>query len=104
MAPTVNMHQAKSSLSKLVADLESGAEKEIVISRNGKPVAKLVPMEQPAKKRRLLGIAEGKFGKLDEDWFREWQALDEVIWKGVLDEPIDPDERIPAEQAKKKSA
>ena len=104
MAPTVNMHEAKTGLSKLVADIESGAEQEIILARNGKPVARLVPIEQPVKKRRLLGIAEGKFGKLDEEWYREWQALDEVIWKGVLDEPIDPDERVAAEQARKKSA
>lgn len=103
--PTVNMHEAKTRLSKLVAEIESGKEAEIILARNGRPVARLVPIEQPRKKKnRLLGIAEGKFGNLDEEWFKEWQALDEVIWKGVLDEPIDPDERIAAEKATKKSA
>jgi prevent-host-death family protein len=77
--PTVNMHEAKTGLSKLVAEIESGAEHEIIIARNGKPVARLVPVEQPVKKRKLLGIAEGMFGNLDEEWFKEWQALDQPI-------------------------
>lgn len=79
MAPTVNMHEAKTGLSKLVADIETGKETEIILARNGKPVARLVPIEQPAKKKRLLGIAEGMFGELDENWYQEFQALDKVV-------------------------
>ncbi len=37
----VNMHDAKTQLSKLVKRVEAG--EEIVIARNGEPVAKLVP-------------------------------------------------------------
>lgn len=73
--PTVNMHEAKTGLSKLVAEIEAGTEKEIIIARNGTPVARLVPIEQPVKKRRLLGIAEGLF----EFDYEEFQALDKVI-------------------------
>jgi len=40
---TFNMLEAKSSLSRLVDAIDQGREKEIVIARNGKPVAKLVP-------------------------------------------------------------
>ena len=75
--PIVNMHDAKSGLSRLVADIESGAETEIIIARNGKRIARLVPLEQP-RKNRLLGIAEGKF-ELGDNWYEEFQALDEVI-------------------------
>jgi len=39
----VNMLQAKSSLSRLVEAIEQGQEREIVIARNGRPAAKLVP-------------------------------------------------------------
>jgi antitoxin (DNA-binding transcriptional repressor) of toxin-antitoxin stability system len=35
---TVNMLQAKSSLSRLVEAIEQGQEREIVIARNGRPV------------------------------------------------------------------
>ena len=58
--PSVNMLQAKSSLSRLVEAIEQGQEREIVIARNGRPAAKLVPMDTvPAGKR--IGAAKGKF-------------------------------------------
>jgi len=57
---TVNMLEAKNNLSKLVAAVETGGEAEIIIARNGRPAAKLVPLTPP-KKPALLGIAEGEF-------------------------------------------
>lgn len=58
--PSVNMLQAKSSLSRLVESIEQGREREIVIARNGRPAAKLVPVDNgPAGKR--IGVAKGKF-------------------------------------------
>jgi prevent-host-death family protein len=71
---TINMHEAKTSLSKLVEAVESGAEKEIIIARNGKPAAKLVPLGRPKKRR--LGLAKGKYPPLDYEAF---QALDEDV-------------------------
>lgn len=57
---SVNMLQAKTSLSRLVEAIEQGQEREIVIARNGRPAAKLVPMDSaPAGKR--IGIAKGLF-------------------------------------------
>ena len=57
---TVNILQAKSSLSRLVEAIEQGHEREILIARNGRPAAKLVPLEiVPASKR--IGIAKGLF-------------------------------------------
>ena len=58
--PVVNMLEAKSNLSRLVEAVESGMEKEIVIARNGRPAAKLVPIRQPAVGKRI-GVAKGKF-------------------------------------------
>ena len=43
--PPINMLQAKSSLSRLVETIEQGLEREIIIARNGRPAAKLVPMD-----------------------------------------------------------
>ena len=57
---TVNMLEAKSSLSKLVAAVESGAELEIVIARNGRPAARLVPYHVQSTHQRL-GVAKGRF-------------------------------------------
>lgn len=57
---TVNMLQAKSSLSRLVEAIEQGQEREIMIARNGRPVAKLVPLDtSPSEKR--IGVAKGLF-------------------------------------------
>ena len=58
--PSVNMLEAKSSLSRLVESIEQGREREIVIARNGRPVAKLVPMDTVSAGKRI-GVAKGKF-------------------------------------------
>jgi prevent-host-death family protein len=55
----VNMFEAKSSLSRLVEEVESGRTRVVVIARAGKPAARLVPVEAPAGRR--LGIAKGQF-------------------------------------------
>jgi antitoxin (DNA-binding transcriptional repressor) of toxin-antitoxin stability system len=61
----INMLQAKSSLSRLVEAIEQGKEREIVIARNGKPAAKLVPISAaPAGKR--IGVAKGLFTVPDD--------------------------------------
>ncbi len=60
----VNMLQAKSSLSRLVETIELGEEREIVIARNGRPVAKLVPINATSEKR--IGIAKGIFEVPDD--------------------------------------
>ncbi len=57
---SVNIFEAKTTLSKLIEAIESGREDEIRIARNGRPAARLVPLStQPVGKR--LGVAEGKF-------------------------------------------
>jgi prevent-host-death family protein len=61
---TVNIHAAKTNLSKLVDQAAAG--EEIVIARAGKPVARLVSLEA-APKRRRLGILKGKM-RLPDDF------------------------------------
>ena len=75
---TVNMLDAKTQLSKLVSAVESGEEKEIIIARNGKPAAKLVPLTAEPAKKRQLGLAAGKYPPLD---YEEFQALDAEVHK-----------------------
>lgn len=53
----VNVHEAKTQLSKLLARVEAG--EEVVIARAGKPVARLVPAVS-RKPRRIPGEDEGK--------------------------------------------
>ncbi len=57
---SVNMLQAKSTLSRLVEAIEQGKEREIIIARNGRPAARLVPMDSVPAGRRI-GVARGKF-------------------------------------------
>ena len=64
--PTVNMLDAKSNLSRLVEAVESGAETEIVIARNGKPAARLVPLEPVRDASKRFGIAKGLYDIPDD--------------------------------------
>ena len=60
----VQLHQAKARLSELVDRAQSG--EEVVISRHGKAVAKLVGYE-PGRVRRLGGVLRGKI-KFRKGW------------------------------------
>jgi prevent-host-death family protein len=89
--PQVNMLEAKTRLSKLVEAVETGKENEIILARNGRPVARIVPLERPAlpvDTSKRLGIAEGLFGELGEEWFQEFEALDQVVWREALKRPL----------------
>ena len=66
----VNVHEAKTHLSRLLAQAEAG--EEVIIARNGKPVAKLVAIMKPSK-TRVLGTERG----------RVWISDD-------FDDPVDP--------------
>jgi prevent-host-death family protein len=57
---TINIHAAKTQLSRLVD--EAAAGQEIIIARAGRPVAKLVPLEAspPHKPKRVLGALVGR--------------------------------------------
>jgi prevent-host-death family protein len=65
---TVNMHEAKSRLSKLVEAVESGREAEIVLARNGRPVARIVPLSTRSRKKvpMRIGVAKGQFNLPDD--------------------------------------
>ena len=52
-----NIHDAKTHLSQLVAQAEAGGE--VVLSRAGKPVAKIVPFRQP-RPARVPGVWRGE--------------------------------------------
>ena len=57
--PTINIHAAKTQLSRLVDDAAAG--KDVIITRAGKPVAKLVPhAPAPATQQRVLGRLAGQ--------------------------------------------
>ena len=75
-AEIVNVHAAKTNLSRLIERAEAG--EEIVIGRAGKPVAKLVPYV-PERPNRVFGALKGQirilpgFDELDTEIEREFE-------------------------------
>ncbi|HWR76306.1 MAG TPA: type II toxin-antitoxin system Phd/YefM family antitoxin [Thiobacillus sp.] len=60
---TINIHEAKTHLSRLLEQVADG--EEIVIAKAGKPIARLVPLEAPPKKRQL-GMFKGRLNVPDD--------------------------------------
>ena len=60
---TVNVHEAKTHLSRLLARVERGDE--IIIARAGRPVARLMPFH-PKRDERVFGGARGKIWIADD--------------------------------------
>lgn len=69
----VNVHEAKTKLSQLLAEVEAGGE--IVVARNGTPVARLVPLQAEVRKKLRLGTWKGRI----------WMSPD-------FDAPLSPEE------------
>ncbi len=65
MATTVNVHEAKTHLSRLLEAASRG--EDVVIARNGEPVARLVPYSTA---RRAPGAARGR-GRLTAAFFED---------------------------------
>jgi prevent-host-death family protein len=61
---TVNIHEAKTHLSRLVDEVAAGAE--IIIAKAGKPMARLAPISTPVRKKHL-GLLKGKI-KVPDDF------------------------------------
>jgi antitoxin (DNA-binding transcriptional repressor) of toxin-antitoxin stability system len=74
--PTVNVHAAETSLSKLIEQACAG--EEVVIARNNQPLVKLVPLESaiPRRERGALKggieIPDSFFDPLPEDEIEAW--------------------------------
>jgi prevent-host-death family protein len=64
MTNTVNIHEAKTHLSRLIDEVAAGAE--IIIAKAGKPMARLIPISAPVRKKQL-GMLEGKI-KVSDDF------------------------------------
>ena len=79
MSTQVNVHEAKTQLSKLLQRVEAG--EEIVIARNGTPVARLSPVEKPTVQ---LGWAKG---------IDFWIADDFDAWDDELEEMFFGDDK-----------
>ena len=74
---TVNVHEAKTNLSRLLAQVEAG--EDVVIARNGKPVARLVRCTRPL--RRKPGSMEGQF-TVPDSFFDPLPEEELAPWEG----------------------
>jgi len=83
----VNMHEAKTNLSKLVARVAAG--EEIVIGRAGVPVAKLVPYDGVERAPRRFGALKGRIWMAD-DW--DSDETNEQITRSFYESEIEPPE------------
>jgi prevent-host-death family protein len=98
MAYTV--HQAKTHLSRLLKEAEAG--NEVTILRGKKPVAKLVPIEEPKKQEvpfRLMGAYRGKI-QFDDRAFAPAtdEDLVEMGFDYLVDAPLVPPPDSPVEE------
>lgn len=53
-ASIVNIHEAKTNLSRIVEEVAAGAE--VIIAKAGKPMARLSPIDAPVKAKKLGGL------------------------------------------------
>ena len=74
---TVNVHEAKTNLSRLLAQVEMGDE--VVIARNGKPVARLVCYQQ--RGRPQFGSWKGRI-VVDDSFFDPLPEEELAAWEG----------------------
>jgi prevent-host-death family protein len=79
---TVNIHEAKTNLSRLLARVSKG--EEIVIAKAGKPLARLVPIEKPRTMTDAFDLYKGQVwvapdfdAPLPEDVLADFEGRDE---------------------------
>ena len=72
----VNVHEAKTNLSRLLAQVEAG--EEVTIARNGKPVARLVAWRRRGK--RQFGVWKGRVA-LDDSFFDPLPEEELAAWE-----------------------
>ncbi len=75
--PVVNVHEAKTQLSRLLAQVEAG--EEVVIARRGAPVARLVACKPKGKRR--FGAMKGKIAITDA-FFEPLPEEELKLWEG----------------------
>jgi prevent-host-death family protein len=73
----VNIHDAKTNLSKLI--VQAAAGEEIIIARAGKPVARLTAIE-PIQRRRRFGALKGR-ARVDERFFEPLPEAELAAWE-----------------------
>ena len=76
MPIVVNVHQAKTHLSRLLDQAHAG--EEIILAKAGKPYARLMPLAEPAPQRQPGRLA----GRLDDAFFEPLPPGELDTWEG----------------------
>lgn len=84
MAKTVSLYEAKTHLSALVEEAAAGGE--VVIAKNGKPKARLVPIEEKKPKKVELGFWAGQGWAADD--------IDAPLPDDIIDEMLHGDDEL----------
>jgi prevent-host-death family protein len=81
MAESIPQRQLRNDNAEIMRRVEAG--ESFVITRNGKPIADLVPHGPAAKKRKTLRDMQEEFRQLPpidvEQWYRDRDAADEFF-------------------------
>ena len=81
----VNVADAKEQFADLVGQIERKEQKEIFLTHNGKPIVKMIPVEEIPEKKRRIGIAKNVWN-LPPDFDEKFDAMDEEILRSFLPE------------------
>lgn len=76
---TVTVHEAKTHLSRLIADALAG--KEVIIARGKEPAVRLVPVSEIPKPRRAAGRYKGLI-QVPDSFFDPLTEEELALWEG----------------------
>lgn len=76
MDKTVNIHEAKTHLSRLLNEL--GPDDQIILAKMGKPVAKIVPLTAESRDRPLGFVS----GRVTDAFFEPLPKEEQEAWEG----------------------
>jgi prevent-host-death family protein len=76
---TYNIHEAKTNLSRLIEETVRNGE-PFVIAKAGKPMVRVVPIEEAPKKKRRIGFLEGQFSVPDDFDTKYAKEIEEMFY------------------------
>lgn len=86
---TVNIHEAKTHLSRLVEEAAKG--EPFIIAKAGKPMVKVEPIAQKPPQR--IGFLEGQFEVPDDFDTMFAKEIEEMFYGGRLEPPLEEPEK-----------
>ncbi len=78
----VNIYEAKTRLSELVDQAHGG--ETVIIAKAGRPMAKLVPLDAPVKRKIIYGLLKGQF-EIPPDFDAPMTDEELALWEGKIE-------------------